>query len=317
MTTYGRGLRGLSLAAAATITVALALTFFYAPLDANQGFIQKIFYIHVPLAITALCGFVFGGVLAAMYLRTGDRKWDIRSYVAIHMALIFGIGTLFTGTIWAKASWGHWWVWSDPTLTSFLIVMLLFATYQPLRFSIEDPERQSRYASRVRDRRRRVRPTELHRGPGRPAVRSPARADPDGWEPAGLDAADVPGVADRYRAAVRDVVEVRDGGQEHAHAGACAPAHAARRGRGDAAEAERGAVMSVSVIFAVAPALPLHTAGKYVAGAYIVFLAMVLIYVAIMATRLSRTERDLAELRRDVEAQRSARDPDREREPVA
>ncbi len=75
--------------------------------------------------------------------------------------------------------------------------------------------------------------------------------------------------------------------------------------------------MSVSVIFAVAPALPLHTAGKYVAGAYIVFLAMVLIYVAIMATRLSRTERDLAELRRDVEAQRSARDPDREREPVA
>jgi hypothetical protein len=70
-------------------------------------------------------------------------------------------------------------------------------------------------------------------------------------------------------------------------------------------------------LLAVAPALPLHTAGKYVAGAYIVFLALVLIYVGIMATRLSRTERELIELRRDVEAQRSARDPDREREPVA
>jgi len=68
---------------------------------------------------------------------------------------------------------------------------------------------------------------------------------------------------------------------------------------------------------AVAPTLPLHSAGKYVAGAYIVFLAIVLIYVGIMATRLSRTERELIELRRDVEAQRSARDPDREREPVA
>ena len=68
---------------------------------------------------------------------------------------------------------------------------------------------------------------------------------------------------------------------------------------------------------AVAPALPLHSAGKYVAGAYIVFLAIVLIYVGIMATRLSRTERELIELRRDVEAQRSPRDPDREREPVA
>src|SRR5579859_1398235 len=144
---YGRGLRGLALATVLTITAAFALVFFYAPLDADQGFIQKIFYVHVPLAITALCGFVFGGVLGAMYLRTGERKWDIRSYVAIHMALILGVGTLLTGTIWAKASWGHWWVWSDPTLTSFLIVMLLFATYQPLRFSIEDPERQSRYAS--------------------------------------------------------------------------------------------------------------------------------------------------------------------------
>jgi len=77
--------------------------------------------------------------------------------------------------------------------------------------------------------------------------------------------------------------------------------------------------MSGFAVFAVAPALPLHTAGKYVAGAYIVFLAIVLIYVGIMATRLSRTERELIELRRDVEAQRSAREqdnPDREREPV-
>ncbi len=147
MSIYGRGLRGLALATAATITVAFTLVFFYAPLDADQGFVQKIFYVHVPLAITALCGFVFGGVLGFMYLRTGERKWDIRSYVAIHMALIFGVGTLITGAIWAKASWGHWWIWSDPTLTSFLIVMLLFATYQPLRFSIEDPERQARYAS--------------------------------------------------------------------------------------------------------------------------------------------------------------------------
>ena len=71
------------------------------------------------------------------------------------------------------------------------------------------------------------------------------------------------------------------------------------------------------LVSAVAPALPLHSAGKYVAGAYIVFLAMVLIYVAIMATRLSRTEREIAQLQRDVDAQRSARDSDREREPVA
>ena len=83
-------------------------------------------------------------------------------------------------------------------------------------------------------------------------------------------------------------------------------------------------------VLGVATALPLHTAGKYVAGAYIVFLALVLVYVVIMASRLSRTERDLFELRRDVELRRAerardshepgepdARDPGREREPVA
>ena len=70
-------------------------------------------------------------------------------------------------------------------------------------------------------------------------------------------------------------------------------------------------------LIAATPALPLHTAGKYVAGAYIVFLALVLIYVTIMATRLSRNERELAELRRDVEAQRArSEEPDREAEPV-
>jgi heme exporter protein C len=146
-TTYGKGLRALSIATVVAFLAALALVFFYAPLDVNQGFIQKIFYIHVPLAIVSLCGFVFGGLLAIGYLRTGDRRWDMRSYVAIHMGLIFGVGGLITGSIWAKASWGHWWEWNEPTLVSFLIVLLLFATYQPLRFSIEDPERQATYAS--------------------------------------------------------------------------------------------------------------------------------------------------------------------------
>jgi heme exporter protein C len=49
--------------------------------------------------------------------------------------------------IWAKASWGHWWVWDEPTLVAFLIVFLLYAATSPLRFAIEDPERQARYAA--------------------------------------------------------------------------------------------------------------------------------------------------------------------------
>jgi heme exporter protein C len=101
----------------------------------------------VPLAIVALVGFVVGGVFAILHLRSGDRKWDAYSYVSIHMSVIFGVAVLLTGSIWAKASWGHWWVWDEPTLVSFLIVFLLYATYYPFRYAIEDPERQARYAS--------------------------------------------------------------------------------------------------------------------------------------------------------------------------
>jgi heme exporter protein C len=127
--------------------LSLSLVCFYAPIELEEGLLQKIFYLHVPLAIVSLGGFVLGGIMAIAHLRTRDRRWDLRSYVTIHMSLIFGVAVLLTGSIWARGSWGHWWVWSEPTLVSFLIVMLLYATYQPLRFAIEDPERQARYAS--------------------------------------------------------------------------------------------------------------------------------------------------------------------------
>jgi heme exporter protein C len=144
---YSKGLIPLAVATVVAITTAMALIFFYAPLDADQGFVQKIFYVHVPMAIVALCGFVAGGIMAIKHLRTGDRSWDLRSYVAIHMSIILGVGVLVTGAIWAKASWGHWWVWDEPVLVSFLVVFLLYCVYYPLRFAIEDPERQARYSS--------------------------------------------------------------------------------------------------------------------------------------------------------------------------
>src|SRR5437879_5023224 len=90
--TFGRGLPALSVATLSTLGGALALVFFYAPNDSDQGFVQKIFYIHVPLAICALAGFVAGGLMAIQHLRTRDQRWDLRSYVAIHISLIMGVG---------------------------------------------------------------------------------------------------------------------------------------------------------------------------------------------------------------------------------
>ncbi len=68
---------------------------------------------------------------------------------------------------------------------------------------------------------------------------------------------------------------------------------------------------------AAAPALPLHKAGPYVAAAYIVFVVLILVYVAILALRASRTEKDVAAMRREVESREPTDDPDTERERVA
>ena len=194
--------------------------FFYAPIEAEEGFLQKIFYLHVPLAIVTLCGFVLGGLMAIVHLRTRDPRWDLRSYVAIHMSLIFGVGTLITGSIWARGSWGHWWVWSEPTLVSFLIVFLLYATYQPLRFAIEDPERQARYASVF----------AIIAGAFVPLNFLAVRLSTAYLHPRVLgsssnlpreDGAHVPGLARGDRAAVRDALLVRADRQAHARMRCC------------------------------------------------------------------------------------------------
>lgn len=143
----GRGIKQLTIATALILFAGLVLVFFWVPMDADQGFKQKIFYLHVPLAIVALVGFMAGGVEGFRHLRTNDRRHDANSYVFIHLSVVFGVAVLITGMLWAKASWGHYWVWDEPTLVSFLIVFLLYATYYPFRYAIEDRDRQARYAS--------------------------------------------------------------------------------------------------------------------------------------------------------------------------
>ena len=140
-------LRVLSIATVVTLVAGFGLVFFWTPMDADQGFKQKIFYLHVPIAIMALIGFIAAGVEGYRHLRSGDSRHDLNSYVFIHISVVFGVAVLVTGAIWAQASWGKWWIWEEPTLVSFLIVFLLYCTYYPFRYAIEDRDRQARYAS--------------------------------------------------------------------------------------------------------------------------------------------------------------------------
>src|SRR6059036_4060764 len=117
--------------------IALALIFFYAPTDADQGFSQRIFYFHVPIALTSYVCFGWGAWKALRYLRTGDDRADLESYVAVHQGVIFGALTLLTGSIWAKISWGVWWSWSENQLVLFLVLFLFYAAYFMLRYSVD------------------------------------------------------------------------------------------------------------------------------------------------------------------------------------
>ena len=119
------------------VCAAIALAFFYVPTDADQGFSQRIFYIHVPVALTAYACFGWGAWKAFLHLWKRREGADLESYVAIHMGVIFGALTLATGSIWARISWGKWWVWSETQLVLFLVLFLFYSAYFMLRYSVE------------------------------------------------------------------------------------------------------------------------------------------------------------------------------------
>ena len=182
--TLRSGLRALSIATVVAIAAALALVFFYAPLEAEQGFLQKIFYVHVPLAIVALCGFVLGGLLAIQHLRTRDSRWDMRSYVAIHMSLIFAVGDadhrldLGEGLVGALVGVER----ADARVVPDRVPAVRDLPAAALRD--RGPRAPGALRVGVRDHRRRVRADELHRRAPLDRLPAPARARQH-LEPAG------------------------------------------------------------------------------------------------------------------------------------
>ena len=133
----------LAAIAAALVGLSIVLAFFVAPEDADQGISQRIFYFHVPIALTAYAAFGWGAWKALLLLWTREERYDLESYVAIHQGTIFGALTLATGSIWAKASWGNWWVWDSNQLVLFLVLFLFYSAYFMLRFSIEEGPRRA------------------------------------------------------------------------------------------------------------------------------------------------------------------------------
>jgi heme exporter protein C len=128
------------------LLVAIGMVFFYAPIEAVMGAVQKVFYFHVANAWLGMMAFITALVAGVMYLIKKDLIWDLIGYSSIEIGLVFMLITLVTGSIWARPIWNTWWTW-DPRLTTVTIMELVYAAYIMLRQGIEDPERRARFGA--------------------------------------------------------------------------------------------------------------------------------------------------------------------------
>ena len=103
-----------------------------APYESTMGLVQKIFYFHVPSAITAMLSAFVCGIASGRYLWGRQRRADHLAVAAAELVVLFGTIVLVTGPLWARKSWGVWWQW-DARLTITLVMWLIFVAFLLLR----------------------------------------------------------------------------------------------------------------------------------------------------------------------------------------
>ncbi len=126
-------------AAAALNAAGLYMVFFFVPEEVTMGEVQKIFYYHVPSAISSYLLFALAFAFSIIYLWKDEPVWDTLAHACAEVGWVFITVVLVTGPIWGRAAWGKWWVW-EPRLTTALVLWLMYTAYFLLRlFSGHDP----------------------------------------------------------------------------------------------------------------------------------------------------------------------------------
>lgn len=145
-----KGMKALLISLGAVVFVfyliALWLVFLYAPTEKVMGPIQKIFYFHVPSAISTFLAFFIVFIASIVYLATKSTLWDNIACSSAEIGVFFCTIVLITGPIWAKEAWGIWWTW-EARLTTTLILWLIFVAYLLIRGYSENREQAARFSS--------------------------------------------------------------------------------------------------------------------------------------------------------------------------
>jgi heme exporter protein C len=142
--------RGIVISTIALLGIAgvYVMALAYTPIEARQGLAQKIFYVHVPAAWSAMLAFSLVGIVSMLYLWLHDPRLDLFAASSAEVGVAFAAVMLTTGPIWAKPIWGTWWTW-DARLTLTLFLFFLFIGYLSLRSAVHDRHERARFSAVV------------------------------------------------------------------------------------------------------------------------------------------------------------------------
>jgi len=133
--------------AAAIMLTSLYAAFLYAPTDSYQGDVQRLFYLHVPAALTMYVAITLVFVASLLYLQKREAKWDEIAAAGAETGLLFGCIVMTTGPMWGKPIWNTWWSWGDARLMSFFVLWLIFVAYVMLRAYGGAPDQVARFCA--------------------------------------------------------------------------------------------------------------------------------------------------------------------------
>ena len=138
--------RALGWLSALALGLGLVMAFGVAPRESTQGNVQRIMYVHPPLAWVAYLAFGVVALASIAYLARRRPAADRIAHASAEVGVIFTGLAIATGSIWGKPTWGTWWTW-DARLTSVAILFVMYLGYLLLRGTIEDGERAARYCA--------------------------------------------------------------------------------------------------------------------------------------------------------------------------
>jgi len=132
--------------AIALIAVGSVLGLAVLPADALQGEVQRLLYVHVPVAWVMMLAFFVVFLMSILYLVQRRLKWDLLAVSAAELGVVAAVLTLILGTLWGRPTWGIWWAW-DPRITTTALLVPIYTGYLVVRSMAEDPDRRARWAA--------------------------------------------------------------------------------------------------------------------------------------------------------------------------